>query len=617
MLFFSLVSMSIFRFSKLIPCLITLGLILSEAQAAPMSGSPEPLSPSTGLSMHGKPALTDGFTHLPYVNPNAPKGGRLVLGLQGTFDSLNPFIVLGVAPDIAQKYVLQSLMMRSQDEPFTLYGLLAKSYEMPEDRSRIAFNLDERASFSDSQPVTAEDVEFSFRLLKESGKPYYRSSFSNIRSVKIISPHRIEFDMTDSQDRELPLIIATMPIFAKHTINEKEFSNTTLKPIIGSGPYVFDTIKPGETVSVKRRSDYWGTDLPVSRGVNNFDEIRYDFYRDSNSLFESFKAGLYDYRLESDATRWIGGYDIAPVKSGKIVKENHPIMTPKGMRAFVFNTRRALFSDIRVREALSYMFDFDWVNRNLYMGTLKRSNSYFNASDLSSSGTPANDYERALLSPYLSAIPESILQGRWESPSADGSGRDRTMAHKAIQLLKKAGWERVGEVLHHKQTGETFEFEFLVTSIEQERLAINYAASLKRLGIICTVRRVDDAQFWRRIADFNFDMIQWNWPVSASPGSEQRGRWSSAAAARTGSLNYAGVSSPAIDAMIDALLSARSREDFTASVRALDRLLLAGFYVVPLFYSPDQWVAYNSKLKHPAITPLQGVSIDSWWASTP
>ncbi len=617
MVFSSLVSMSIFRFSKLIPCMITLGLILSEAQASSVAESPVPSPPQTGLAMHGKPALTEGFKHLPYVNPQAPKGGRLVLGLQGTFDSLNPFIVLGVAPDIASKYVLQSLMMRSQDEPFTLYGLLAKSYEMPEDRSRITFNIDERAAFSDGHPVTAEDVEFSFRLLKESGKPYHRSSFNNVKSVQIISSHRIEFDLSASQDRELPLVIATMPIFAKHTINENEFSNTTLKPIIGSGPYAFETIKPGETVSVKRRSDYWGENIPVAQGLNNFDEIRYDFYRDSNSLFEAFKAGLYDYRLESDATRWIGGYNIAPVKNGKIIKETHPIKTPKGMRAFVFNTRRALFSDIRVREALSYMFDFEWVNRNLYMGTLKRSNSYFNASELSASGTPANDYERTLLAPYLSAIPDSIIHGVWESPTADGSGRDRSMALKAVQLLKKAGWERSGEVLRHKQTGEIFEFEFLVTSLEQERLAINYAASLKRLGVICTVRRVDDAQFWRRIADFNFDMIQWTWPVSASPGSEQRGRWGSAAAARTGSLNYAGVSSPAIDTMIEALLSARSREDFTASVRALDRLLLSGFYVVPLFYSPDQWVAYNAKLKHPDILPLQGVAIESWWSSAP
>ncbi|MEN3930877.1 extracellular solute-binding protein [Microvirga sp. W0021] len=573
------------------------------------------LEEKTALAMHGAPALAENFNHFPYANPKAPKGGKLVVALQGTYDSLNPYIVFGVAPDIGQKYVLQSLMARSMDEPFTLYAQIAESYEMPESRNHISFNLDERAKFSDGTQLTAEDVAFSFEMLKQNGKPYHRSSFSAVRSVKVVSPQRIEFDLTGSQDRELPLIIATMPIFAKHATDPETFSNTTLKPIIGSGPYAFSEISPGESVTVKRRNDYWAADLPTSRGLYNFDEIKYDFYRDANTLFESFKAGLYDYRLESDATRWVNGYNIPAVANGTIIKESVPIQTPKGMRGFVFNTRRPVFADVKVREALSYLFDFEWVNRNLYQKTLKRSNSYFNASELSSNGTSVSEREADLLAPYLASIPDDILEGKWRAPNPDGSGRDRSMARKALQLLHKAGWVKDGEILRNSKTRETLSFEFMVTSVEQERLAINYAASLKRLGVICTVRRVDDVQFWRRISDFDFDMIQWNWPVSASPGTEQRGRWSSAAAARTGSLNYAGVTSPAVDGMVDALLSAETREDFISAVHALDRVLLAGFYVVPLFYSPDQWVVYSSKLKHPETHPFQGVAIESWWSN--
>ncbi len=572
------------------------------------------IKPRTALAMHGNPALPENFDHFPYANPNAPKGGRLLTALQGSYNSLNPFIVLGTAPDLAPKYVLQSLMIRSMDEPFTLYALLAKSYEMPEDRSRIAFNLDERATFSDGRPVTAEDVAFSFRMLKENGKPYHRSTFSAVQRVTVISPHRIEFELSGSQDRELPLIVATMPIFAMHATNAERFAETTLQPLIGSGPYAFSDIKPGESVAVTRRKDYWGASLPVSRGLYNFDEIRYDFYRDSNALFESFKAGLHDFRMEPDAARWVEGYGFPAIKSGKVIKESISIQTPKGMRGFVFNSRRAVFSDPKLRAALASLFDFEWVNRNLYFGTLHRSTSYFNDSALSSSGVPASAGEKRLLAPYIDGLSTAFIEGVWRPAAPDGGGYDRSAALKASQLLREAGWVRDGNVLRNAKTRQPLEFEFMVTSTEQERLAANYAASLKRIGVICNIRRVDDAQFWSRISNFDFDMIQWNWPVSASPGSEQRGRWSSAAALRAGSLNYAGASSPAIDAMIDALLAARENEDFTDAVRALDRVLLSGFYVVPLFYTPDQWIAYNARLKHVKETPFQGVALESWWS---
>ncbi|MBF9234560.1 extracellular solute-binding protein [Microvirga alba] len=566
-----------------------------------------------GIAMHGEPALASGFDHLPYTNPDAPKGGRITLALQGSYDSLNPLIVLGVAPDVVPRYVLQSMMLRSLDEPFTVYGLVARSAEMPDDRSSVTFNLDPRARFSDGKPLTAEDVRFTFELLKKDGKPFHRSSFAQVKAVQVENPQRIRFDLSGSNDRELPLIIATMPIFPAHATNPETFAKTTLTPAIGSGPYAITEVKPGERVVLTRRHDYWGEDLPVTRGLYNFEEIRYDFYRDANTLFEAFKAGLYDFRIEGDPGRWATGYDIPAVTSGRVVRETVPIRLPKGMNGFVFNTRRAHFNDPRIREALGYVFDFDWVNRNLFFGLLTRSDSYFAGSDLSSAGRPANERERTLLERFPGTVTKEILEGKWSPFSSNGSGRDREAARRALALLGEAGWTLDNNVLRKKGTGEPFVFEMLVNSRPQERLALNFAQTLMRLGIEARVRLVDDVQYWRRLAQFDFDMIQWVWPVTASPGNEQRNRWSSSAAKRSGSANYSGATNPAIDAMIDAILEAKSRGDFVSAARALDRILLSGFYVVPLFYIGDQWLAYDSNLKHPPQTPLFGTNIDFWW----
>jgi len=566
-----------------------------------------------GIAMHGEPALPAGFQHLPYANPDAPKGGRITLAIQGTFDSLNPLIVIGVAPPAVPEYVLQSLMMRSRDEPFTVYGLVAESVELPEDRSFVTFHLNPKARFSDGHPLTAEDVRFTYELLRKYGKPFHRSSLGEVKAVRIQDPHSITFDLAGSNDRELPLIIATMPIFPAHATNPDTFDRTTLTPPVGSGPYAITEVRPGERIVLTRRKDFWAEDLPVVRGLYNFDEIRYDFYRDGNTLFEAFRAGLYDYRLEGDPSRWATAYDFGAIRDGRIIRETVPIQQPNGMNGFVFNTRRPVFSDPRVREALSYLFDFDWLNRNLFYGLLTRSDSYFAGSDLSSTGRQADERERSLLAPFPGAVREDILEGRWSPPMPNGSGRDREMARHALALLAEAGWTIEDEVLRNKITGEPFSFEILVTSTQQERLALNYAQALERIGIRARVRQVDDVQYWRRLSRFDFDMIQWVWPVSASPGNEQRNRWGSDAAKRSGSLNFAGASSPAIDRMIDALLEARTREEFVSSVRALDRVLLSGFYVIPLYYVGDQWLAYDSRLKKPARTPLFGTSIDTWW----
>ncbi|SCY81289.1 extracellular solute-binding protein [Microvirga guangxiensis] len=566
-----------------------------------------------GIAMHGEPALPAGFSHLPYANPEAPKGGRITLAIQGTFDSLNPYIVLGVAPPAIPTYVVQSLMIRSQDEPFTLYGLVAESVELPEDRSFVTFHLNPKARFSDGHALTAEDVRFTFDVLRERGKPFYRTSFGQVKKVEIQDPYRIRFDLSGSNDRELPLLIAMMPIFAAHATDPNTFDRTTLTPPVGSGPYTISEVRPGERVVLKRRQDFWGKDLPVLRGLYNFDEIRFDLYRDANTMFEAFKAGLYDYRLEGDPTRWATGYDFPATRDGRIKRETLPVQLPKGMNGFVFNTRRPLFADVRVREALGHLFDFDWLNRNLFYGYLKRSDSFFAGSDLSSAGKPAGGRERELLDQFPGAVRSDILEGRWMPASADGTGRDRDMARQALALLSEAGWGLRDNVLRNRKTGEAFRFEMLVNSRYQERLALNYAQALERIGIKAKVRLVDDVQYWRRISRFDYDMILWVWPASASPGNEQRNRWGSEAAKKDGSFNYAGATSPAIDRMIDALLEAKTREDFVSSVRALDRVLLSGFYVVPLFYVGDQWLAYDSRLKHPLKTPLFGSSPDVWW----
>ncbi len=579
-------------------------LVLASGMAARASWAAE-----HAIAMHGEPALAPGFQHLPYADPAAPKGGRIVFGMQGTFDSLNPLVVLGVAPDAVPRYVQQSLLFRSADEPFTAYGLLASKVELDEGRTRLAFEIDPRATFSDGRPVTSEDVLFTFEMLKTKGKPFHRSSLARVTKASAPSPGRVEFELGDGSNRELPLVIGAMPIFAKHATDAATFGETSFRPALGSGPYVVSEVRPGESITLKRRADFWAEEHPLTRGLFNADEIRYDFYRDANSLFEAFKAGLYDVRLEGDPTRWMTGYDVPAVREGRIVRQTLHFETPKGMTGLVFNTRRGIFADIRVREALGLLFDFEWANRNLFYGIYRRAGSFFSDSELSSLGVPADAREKALLAGFPDVVRDDVLAGRWAPAATNGSGRDREPARKALALLKSAGYDLREGVLRNSR-GEPFGFEITVTSRPQERLALNFAKSLERLGIAATVRLIDDVQYWRRLSAFDFDMIQWTWPASASPGNEQVGRWGSSNAGRQGSLNYAGVTSPAVDAMLKALLSAREREDFVAAVRALDRLLISGFYVVPLYYLPDTWLAHGRDVVLPARTPRYFLSTE-------
>jgi peptide/nickel transport system substrate-binding protein len=590
--------------------LLCVGIAMGAAQARP--GVPE-----YGIAMHGEPALPPDFDHVRYVNPHAPKGGRLTQGVLGTFDSLNPFIVKGLALPQIRGYVVESLLARSYDEPFTLYGLLAYTVETDAERTHVTFTLNPAAKFSDGQPVTAEDVIFSWQLLRDKGRPNYRTYYSKVAKAEALSDRVVRFDLTGANDRELPLILGLMPVLAKHAVNPETFEETTFGPIVGSGPYVIGEVDAGRSVTLKRDPNYWGRDLPINRGFWNFDEVRFDFYRDANSHFEAFKKGLYDVRAETDPGRWETGYDVPAVHDGRIVKESFPTGLPKTFSAFVFNTRRPIFADVRVREALGLLLDFQWLNRNFFFGRYQRSASYFEGSELSARGRPADARERALLAPFPRAVRADIMNGTWQPPVTDGSGRDRSTLKRALTLLRSAGYELSGTVLRSHTTHRPFAFEILVTTKDQERLALAFSRDLSRAGITVRVRVVDAVQYDRRRLTYDFDMIEYRWDQSLSPGNEQAFYWGSAAADADGTRNYMGVKSPAIDAMIAAMLEARERSEFVSATRALDRVLMSGFYVVPLFHLPEQWVARWTDIQHPLQTSLFGYLPETWWRKAP
>jgi peptide/nickel transport system substrate-binding protein len=577
------------------------------------------------IAMHGEPALPEGFAQFRYVNPSAPKGGRLVQGVLGSFDSLNPFIVKGLPPMgmrapggtfIIGGHVIESLMARGYDEPFTLYGLIARRVATDSARTFVTFELDPAARFSDGKPITPEDVLFSWQLLRDKGRPNHRIYYSKVIKAAAIGSNSVRFDLA-GDDRELPLILGLMPVLPKHAIDPATFEETTVRPMIGSGPYVIGKVDPGRSLTLVRNPNYWGRDLGVNRGFWNFDEIRYDFYRDPNALHEAFKRNLFDARKETDPARWEQGYDFPALRDGQVVKETLSSDLPKPSFYFVFNTRRAVFADVRVREAIATLFDFEWTNKNIFFGLYRRTASYFEGSELSAHGRAADARERALLAPFPGAVRADILDGTWSPPVSDGSGRDRALLRRALGLFAAAGYELRGTELVERKSGRPLTFEIMVTArsdaMDEERMALLFAGQLKRAGITVRLRPVDSVQFEARRIAFDFDMISNRWDQSLSPGNEQAFYWSSEAAESNGSRNYMGVKSPAIDAMIDALLKSQDRADVVAAVRALDRVLMSGFYTVPLFHPPDQWIARWTKVRHPDVTSVSGPIPETWW----
>ena len=574
--------------------------------------------PVHGIAMHGEPALPADFTHLPYANPQAPKGGRVTYGFPGTFDSMNPFIVKGNAPrglsdSLYGNNVWDTLMMRSADEPFSMYGLLAETVEMPDDRSWVEFTLRPEAKFSDGSPVTVEDVLFTVELLKTKGRPVYRNRFAKVASVEKVGERGVRFVFGDGADRELPLVIAAFtPILSSKTTDPTTFDQSSYEAPMGSGPYTVASVDPGSRVLLKRNPDYWAKDLPVKRGIDNFDEIVIDYYRDGGALFEGFKTGAYDVIFEGDPSRWNTGYDFPAVRSGQVVLKEIATGTPKGMSGLVFNTRRDLFKDPKVREAMVRLFDFEWVNKNLYFGAFARTGSYFQGSTLSALNKPADETETSLLAPYKDAVRPDVMDGSYAPPVSDGSGRDRNAMRDALKLFAEAGWTLNNGKLVNGE-GKHFAFEFLAKSAEEERLALAWQRALTLVGIDMAVRTVDSTQYYDRQKTYDFDMLQMLWPASLSPGNEQSFRWSSSAATTEGTFNYAGVAQPGVDAMIEALLAARGREEFESAVRALDRLLISGRYVVPLSHLPVDWQARWARIETPDVTALTGAQPVTWW----
>jgi peptide/nickel transport system substrate-binding protein len=590
------------------------GLAVALALLAPV---PVAAEPRHAIAMHGAPALSENFMAMPYANPSAPKRGRLVYGLQGTFDSLNPFIVRGVAVQQTRGLVVESLMARGQNEAFTLYGLLAQSAETDDARSFVTFRLDPRAKFADGQPVTAEDVLFSWALLRDKGRPNHRQYYAKVAKAEALDPRTVRFDFGGAPDRELPLILGLMPILPKHAINAETFEETSMAPLPGSGPYRVTAVKPGASVTLTRNPDYWGRDLPVNRGLWNFDEVRLDYYREANAYFEAFKRGLYDFRVENEPLRWHDGYDFAAVKSGEVIRDSITTGLPKPSEFLVFNTRRPLFADIRVRQALTLLFDFEWINRNYFFGLYARAAGFFAGSELSAYARPPDDRERALLQPYAATMPADVLDGSYRLPVSDGSGRDRPALRRALELLAQAGYDLDDNVLRQRDSRAPFAFEILVTSRDQERIALAFARDLKRAGIAMNVRAIDAVQFDQRKLTYDFDMIQNRWDQSLSPGNEQSFYWGAEAASLPGTRNYMGAKDPAIDALIATMLEARERGPFIDAVRALDRTLIAGFYAIPLYNVREQWIARWNRIERPQASALTGYLPETWWSKAP
>ncbi|WP_022729449.1 extracellular solute-binding protein [Fodinicurvata sediminis] len=567
--------------------------------------------PRHGIAMHGEPKYPADFTHFDYVNPAAPKGGSVRLAARGTYDSFNPFIVRGVAASGAS-YLNETLMVSSADEPFSMYGLVAESIRVPEDRSWAEFTLREEANWHDGEPITVEDVIFSLNILREEGHPIYRQYYADVTDAEKTGPRKVRFTFSEGENLELPLIIGQLPILPKHYWEERDFTRSDLEAPLGSGPYRVADFEPGRHVAYERVEDYWGKDLPVNKGRYNFDRIRYDYFRDETVIRQAVKAGEVDFRQENQAKAWALDYDTPAVEQGRLVMEEIPHERPTGMQGFVMNTREPVFSDPRVRRAMAYAFDFEWSNRNLFFGLYDRTESYFSNSELASSGLPEGR-ELELLEPYRGQVPEEVFEEEYFAPSTDGSGWPRQNLKMAFELLEEAGWVVRDMELVHKETGEQMTFEIMIYDTAFERVVLPYVRNLRRLGIDPTVRLVDTSQYVNRLRDFNFDMTITSWGQSDSPGNEQRNYWSSAAANMTGSRNLAGIQDPVVDALIDEVIRAGSREDLVAATRALDRVLLWGHYVVPHWHSRVDRLVYWNKFGHPENPPLHGFEFDNWW----
>lgn len=569
-------------------------------------------TPAKGVAMHGTPRYGWNFKNFDYANPSAPKGGTLRMSAFGSFDTFNPYVIKGVAA-AGTGLLFDTLMVESADEPFSEYGLIAETVEMPKDRSWVAFNINKKARFSDGTPVTAQDVVFSFNMLKTKGLPMFRYYYGNVESVEEDKPMRVLFKFKEGDNRELPLILGQMPVLPEHYWKGKDFTATTLDKIVGSGPYKIADFEAGRYVVYERDPDYWAKDLPPVKGFYNFDKIRYDYYRDATVAVEAFKSAAFDVRVENEAKKWVSAYNGFSEKDG-LMKKSFEHSLPSGMQGFVFNTRRPIFADRKVRKALGMVFDFEWSNKNLFYGLYKRTQSYFDNSEMASRGIPKGD-ELKLLERYKEKLPPELFKEKFTLERTKGDGNIRPQMEKAFALLEEAGWTIQDNVLKNEK-GEPFRFEILIDSASSaawERIALPYIRNLKRLGITATLRAVDTTQYKNRLDSFDYDMIVTVWGQSTSPGNEQRYFWGSAAADMNGSQNYAGIKNPVADELIEKIIEASDRKKLVTAVMALDRVLLWEYYVVPHWYIPSVRLVYWDKFGMLDKPVMKGVQMMTWW----
>jgi microcin C transport system substrate-binding protein len=565
-----------------------------------------------GIALHGEPKYKADFTQLDYVNPDAPKGGELRQAVVGDFDSMNNFILKGES-GVGLGLIYQSLMENTLDEASAEYGLIAESVSYPDDRSWVSFTLRKEARFSDGKPVTADDVIWSFDILRSKGHPYYRAYYNDVAKAEKIGDHEVKFIFSKSGNTELPHILGQLPVIPKHDWEKRKFEETTLEKPIGSGPYVIESVDPGHSITYARVKDWWGDKLPINKGRYNFDRIRYDYYYDATVSVEAFLAGKYDVKLENIAKQWATAYSAPVVAKGQVKKEEIKNQIPSGMQAFAMNQRRALFQNPKVREALAYAFDFEWSNKSFAYGAYKRTRSFFQNSELAATELPSAE-EIALLEPFRAQLPPQVFTEIYQPPKTDGSGSNRANIRKAAALLAEAGWTLKDKKLVNAK-GEPFKFEITVDQPAFERWILPFVRNLERLGIEATPKTVaSSAQYQNRLDNFDYDMIVQVFPQSLTPGNEQRDYWHSSKADINGSRNILGIRNPVVDAFIEKLIMAKDRKELITICRALDRVLQWNFYVIPHWHTSVFRVAYWDKFGRPSVNPPYGLPIaDTWW----
>lgn len=586
-----------------------LGLLLGALLGGPaLAAEPTEVPTVHGLALYGDPALPADFTHFPHANPDAPTGGSLVRSAIGSFDSTNPFIIRGT-PATGLTEIYDTLLTQNPDEPFSMYGLLAEGVRLDPERQWIEFDLHPEARFHDGEPVTAEDVVFSFETLTEKGQPFYGAYYADVIDVTALDEDTVHFDLADSESRELPLIIGQLPILPAHFWQERDFEATTRDALLGSGPYRIGEVEPGRRIVFERVEDYWGWELPVNRGRHNVQRLVYDYYRDQTVALEAFKAGNLDMRIETSARNWATAYDFPALEEGFVVRLEVPDGQPAGMQAYVMNLRRDKFQDVRVREALNLAFDFEWLNRNLFYGAYQRTESYFANSEMAADGLPS-EAEMALLEPHREALPERVFE---EPLPVEHPEEMRPRLARALELLNEAGYVVRDGVMTHLDSGAPLTLEVLLFDTQFERVVQPLLQNLAKIGIQGDIRIVDVNQYLNRLRGFDFDIIVGSFPQSANPGNEQRDFWTSEYAEVPQSRNLIGLSDPVVDDLVDDLITADSREALDTAARALDRVLRWGFYVIPQWHLGKTRIALWDKFGWQEPFPEYNLDLAAWW----